>query len=57
LGNQLFKCPEALFQPLKLGKEQYQGVHELTFQSILKCDVDIKRVPIKFHFRTSMQTL
>lgn len=21
LGNQLFKCPEALFQPIKLGKE------------------------------------
>jgi len=30
LGSQLFKCPEALFQPIKLGKE-YQGIHELTF--------------------------
>lgn len=43
LGSQLFKCPEALFQPIKLGKE-LQGIHELTFQSVMKCDVDIKKV-------------
>lgn len=42
LGSQLFKCPEALFQPIKLGKE-LQGIHELTFQSVMKCDVDIKK--------------
>ncbi|CAD8090613.1 unnamed protein product [Paramecium sonneborni] len=42
LGSQLFKCPEALFQPIKLSKE-FQGIHELTFQSIMKCDVDIKK--------------
>lgn len=42
LGNQQFRCPEALFQPHKLGKE-YPGYHELTFQSIMKCDVDVRK--------------
>jgi actin-related protein len=42
VGNQRFRCPEALFQPMKLGKE-YAGVHELTFQSIMKCDVDVRK--------------
>jgi len=42
IGNQQFRCPEALFQPIKLGKE-YPGIHELTFQSIMKCDVDVRK--------------
>jgi actin-related protein len=42
VGNQRFRCPESLFQPMKLGKE-YAGVHELTFQSIMKCDVDVRK--------------
>lgn len=42
VGNQRFRCPEGLFQPMKLGKE-YAGVHELTFQSIMKCDVDVRK--------------
>jgi len=31
-----------LFQPHLIGKEA-QGIHETTFQSIMKCDVDIRR--------------
>jgi len=42
IGNQTFRCPEALFQPIKLGKE-FPGIHELTFQSIMKCDVDVRK--------------
>jgi len=42
VGNQQFRCPEALFQPSKLGKE-FPGIHELTFQSIMKCDVDVRK--------------
>jgi len=42
IGSQQFRCPEALFQPMKLGKE-YPGIHELTFQSIMKCDVDVRK--------------
>jgi len=42
IGNQVIRCPEALFQPMKLGKE-YPGFHELVFQSIMKCDVDVRK--------------
>nr|AEV57493.1 actin [Cryptocaryon irritans] len=42
IGNQRFRCPEALFQPIKIGKE-FSGIHELTFQSIMKCDVDVRK--------------
>lgn len=42
INNQKFRCPEALFKPLALGKEM-PGFHEITYQSILKCDVDIRK--------------
>jgi actin-related protein len=42
IGNQQFRCPEALFQPMKYGKD-FLGIHELTFQSIMKCDVDVRK--------------
>merc|ERR1712137_825194 len=35
-------CPEALFQPSFLGMES-GGVHETTYNSIMKCDVDIRK--------------
>merc|ERR1719189_210550 len=37
-----FKCPEALFQPSLIGKES-EGIHKLAYESIMKCDVDIRR--------------
>ncbi|XP_056018572.1 actin-like isoform X2 [Ostrea edulis] len=40
IGNELFRCPEALFQPSFLGMES-AGIHETTFNSIMKCDVDM----------------
>jgi actin-related protein len=42
IGNQRFRCPEALFKPSMIGKE-YKGIHELTFNSILKCDIDVRK--------------
>jgi len=42
LGTERFRCPEVLFQPSLIGKEA-SGIHETTFQSIMKCDVDIRR--------------
>jgi len=42
VGNQQFRCPELLFNPSKIGKE-FPGIHELTFQSIMKCDVDVRK--------------
>ncbi|KAM9974666.1 hypothetical protein ACTFIW_008128 [Dictyostelium discoideum] len=42
IGNERFRCPEALFQPSFLGMES-AGIHETTYNSIMKCDVDIRR--------------
>ena len=42
IGNERFRCPEALFQPSFLGMEA-AGIHELTYNSIMKCDVDIRK--------------
>merc|ERR1712046_144054 len=42
VGSERFRCPEVLFQPSLIGKEA-SGIHETTFQSIMKCDVDIRR--------------
>lgn len=43
LRNQVFRCPEALFQPNKIIGKEIQGIHEGTFNSILKCDSDIRK--------------
>ena len=42
VGNERFRCPECLYQPAFLGMEA-AGVHETTFNSIMKCDVDIRK--------------
>jgi len=42
VGNERFRGPEVLFQPGLIGLEQ-DGVHQLTYQSIMKCDVDIRK--------------
>ncbi|KAM4631735.1 actin, cytoplasmic 1-like isoform 2-T2 [Discoglossus pictus] len=42
VGNARFRSPEALFQPSFLGMESY-GIHESTYYSIKKCDVDIRK--------------
>jgi len=42
VGTERFRCPEVLFQPQFIGMES-AGVHKLTFQSIMKCDVDIRK--------------
>jgi actin beta/gamma 1 len=42
VGSERFRCPEVLFQPSMVGKEA-SGIHDTTFQSIMKCDVDIRK--------------
>ena len=42
IGDERFRCPEVLFQPNLIGKEA-NGIHDCTFQTIMKCDVDIRR--------------
>ena len=40
IGNERFRCPEAMFQPSFLGVES-SSIHNATLNSIIKCDVDI----------------
>lgn len=42
LGSERFRCPEVLFQPGMIGVEG-PGIHETTFNSVMKCDVDIRK--------------
>merc|ERR1719334_751177 len=42
IGNERFRAPEALFQPSFLGMES-AGIHETTYNSIMKCDIDIRK--------------
>ncbi|XP_054857754.1 uncharacterized protein LOC129344869 [Eublepharis macularius] len=42
IGSQLFRAPEALFVPANIGVEA-PGVHKMIFNSIMKCDIDVRR--------------
>ncbi|XP_066304284.1 actin, muscle-like [Branchiostoma lanceolatum] len=42
IGNERFRCAEALFQPSFLGMES-AGIHETAYNSIMKCDIDIRK--------------
>merc|ERR1711936_370531 len=42
IGNERFRCAEVLFQPGLIGKES-SGIHQLTFDSIQACDIDVRR--------------
>ncbi|KAK3088095.1 hypothetical protein FSP39_014613 [Pinctada imbricata] len=42
IGNERFRVPEAIFQPSYLPSES-SGIHEITCDSIMRCDVDIRK--------------
>ena len=42
IGSEQSCCPEALFHPSLLGMESF-GIHELCYNSIMKCDVDTRK--------------
>jgi len=42
ISNQRFRCPEALFNP-SLVNINDKGIHELAFNSIMKCDADVRK--------------
>ncbi|CAK5268213.1 unnamed protein product [Mycena citricolor] len=42
IGNERFRAPEALFDPSMIGLED-PGIHFTTYNSIVKCDLDIRR--------------
>jgi len=42
VGDERFRCSEVLFNPAMIGRES-DGIDKLTYDSIMKCDVDIRR--------------
>ncbi len=42
IGSERFRAPEALFQPRLVGIESV-GIHKRIFNSIMKCDIDIRK--------------
>ncbi|XP_075089109.1 actin-103-like [Nicotiana tabacum] len=42
IGAERFRCPEVLFQPSLVGMEE-TGMHEKAYNSIMSCDVDIRK--------------
>jgi len=42
VSKERFQCPEALFNPSLTGKEAL-GIHAITYDSIMKCDLDIRK--------------
>ncbi len=42
IGNERFRCPEILFQPMQANHE-IEGVHKYAYDSVMKCDVDVRR--------------
>lgn len=42
IGQERFQCPEALFKPDLLGCEM-AGMHQTTYNSIMKTDIDIRK--------------
>uniref|UniRef100_A0A7S4KIP6 Actin n=1 Tax=Paramoeba aestuarina TaxID=180227 RepID=A0A7S4KIP6_9EUKA len=43
LGRERADCPEALFQPSLIGKDNLKGIHEAINDTILNCDESIQR--------------
>jgi len=41
IGTETFRCSECLFQPSFLGRDS-AGIHQATFNSIMKCDIDLR---------------
>ncbi|KAL7713283.1 actin [Entamoeba marina] len=41
LNNERFQCAEGMFDPTLLGFE-YDGVHQMIYESVMKCDDDIQ---------------
>ncbi len=42
IGNERFRCPEALFTPSALGYEG-EGIAQLLYNTIMKCDIDVRK--------------
>ena len=56
IGNERFRCPEALFNPFLIGSET-MGIHERIYKSIMKCDIDTRKEFYKNIILTSGSTM
>jgi centractin len=43
IGPEVFRAPEILFRPEMIGSE-YRGVHDCLVKSVMKADMDLRRV-------------
>lgn len=43
VGDQQFRCAEAMFKPQKMLGKELLGLADLAFASILKCDIDVRK--------------
>lgn len=43
IGNHRFRAPEIMFQPKELYGKDVPGVHKLTYNSIMECDLDARK--------------
>lgn len=41
-GSERYRCPEILFDPT-LNELEFDGIHQSIFDSIMKCDIDIRK--------------
>lgn len=42
VGNERFRCPEVLFNPVMIGSES-EGIHKMIFNTIMNCDIDLRK--------------
>jgi actin-related protein len=42
IGSERFRCPEALFAPSMIGRED-DGIDQMVYKTIMKCDIDIRK--------------
>ena len=42
IGSERFRCPELLFKP-SLDGRKHDGIHRLTYESIMKFDIDVRK--------------
>ena len=42
VGNERFRCPEALFAPSMIGRED-AGISQMIYNTIMKCDMDVRK--------------
>jgi len=42
VGNERFRCPEAMFRPALCEKKE-KGIHEMVYASIMLCDIDVRK--------------